>query len=172
MSGIKGRSGKVTTPEHHAAVVRAAQLGGRAKAAGKKSGQDDQKTIPADNSAALSDDEILAMLPGANPYDAVVLRAKGKFTYLDGKTREQVNGEVLANEKLALIIEQTRKELFTREQVDEMDAAKDAIVLRHLETVAQFAASLVAPDKALEAQRSAAEWLRKVRQGVAAEMNA
>ena len=166
MTGVKGRSGKATTPEAHAAKVRAARLGGNAKA-----GRGQTDTDDVHDAEKITDKDILALLPGTNPYDHVVLKTRGKFTYLDGKTREQVNGEVLTNEKLTVAILQARGDLQTREQIEARDERHDEIILRNLNSVVDLAAGLVTPDRALEAQTKAKDWLRVVRVAIAAEID-
>lgn len=164
MSGVKGKSGKVTTPEAHAKRVEIARMGGNATAG---------RNAPPINSGGgdLSPDEIVALLPGKNPYDRVVLQAKGQFTYLDGKTREQVNGEVLANEKLTVAIMQARGDLLTREQVDERDEQIDEIFMHHLGSLVEFVGSLFPPEQGNNARARAQTWLDEVKGKISADLD-
>lgn len=167
MSGKKGRSGKANTPEAHAAKVIAGRMGGNATAGRGKT--DDAKDDIRDASP-ISDDDLLGLLPGKNPYDHVVLRTKGQFTYLDGKTREQVNGEVLANEKLTVAILQARGDLLTREQVETRDELMDDIYMTHLGRLVEFVGSIVPPEQGNSARARAEEWVSDARARIAADI--
>jgi len=165
MTGVKGKSGKCNTPEAHAAKVRAARAGGNATA-GRRPGP-----VARPDPASPADD-LLALLPGANPYDRVVLLSEGRFTYLDAKTREQVNGEVLSNEKIMEDLALARAEKFTADQVDDREKSIADIFLRHLDGVSALVASLVPPEKINEARQKSAEWVARIREQVADEIGA
>jgi hypothetical protein len=86
MSGVKGRSGRTSDPE----ARRARQMAGRK--GGLSRGENQQNATP-------TGDDWLDLLPGVNPYDRAVSKTKGRFTYLDARSREQSNGELLNNER-------------------------------------------------------------------------
>jgi len=167
MSGKKGRSGKATTPEAHAAKVVAGRMGGNAKAGRGKIDDAENHTHDAER---VSDDDLLALLPGKNPYDHVVLKTNGRFTYLDGKTREQVNGEVLTNEKLTVAILQARGDLLTREQVEARDELMDEIYMTHLGRLVEFVGTIVPPEQGNSAREKAEAWVGEARALIAADI--
>lgn len=167
MSGKKGRSGKCTTPESHAAKVVAGRLGGNATAGRSKTKSAEDFIIDAEE---VADDDLLGMLPGKNPYDHVVLKSKGAFTYLDGKTREQVNGEVLANEKLTVAILQQRGDLLTREQVEARDELMDDIYMTHLARCVEFVGTLVPPEQGNAVRDKAEAWVIDTRAKIAIDI--
>lgn len=167
MSGKKGRSGKATTPEAHAAKVVAGRMGGNAKAGRSKTDEAKDNTRDAE---FISDDDLIGLLPGKNPYDHVVLKTKGQFSYLDGKTREQVNGEVLANEKLTVAILQARGDLLTREQVEARDELMDEIYMTHLGRLVEFVGTVVPPEEGNAVRQKAEAWVSEARALIAVDI--
>lgn len=184
MSGVKGRSGVPSTPEQREAKRRAGLIGAaaarRARGGGEFGGPvlepasedidgaiEPERIPPKGKAEPLSDEELIGLLPGSNPYDKVVLRSRGRFTYLDGKTREQVHGVELDNQKKAAEVAQARGQTLTIDQVQERDAAVDGFWLDGLRTVHDLLRELLPPDKLLSAQTSADEWINKVRTQVA-----
>lgn len=163
MTGVKGRSGRVKDAEHHRAKQLAAVKGGRAKAGHVDREEDD--TVK--DAEFVSIDDILGLLPGANPYDRVVLSSKGRFTYLDGKTREQVNGERLSNEKRQVEIDKERKRLLTVEEIEARDEWREELFLSALSGVSDFVADLVPPEGIQRARQLADAWINKVRISIA-----
>lgn len=120
----------------------------------------------------VSDDDILGLLPGKNPYDHVVLKAKGRFTYLDGKTREQVNGEVLSNEKASVELAKTRGALLTVSDVEERDEKREEIFLRALKSFIDLVPDLVPPQDIQAARQKATAWHDRIRKEIAEEIDA
>lgn len=142
-------------------------MGGNATAGRSKTKADEDFVRSAES---VGDDDLLGMLPGKNPYDHIVLKSKGAFTYLDGKTREQVNGEVLANEKLTVAILQQRGDLLTREQVEARDELMDEIYMTHLARCVEFAGTLVPPEQGNAARDKAEAWAVETRAKIAADI--
>lgn len=183
MSGVKGRSGVPRTPEQREAKRRAGLLGAeaarRARGGGDFGGSGTNTSKSDDLEGAiepevvppkgepLTEEEILSLLPGSNPYDRVVLRSRGRFTYLDGKTREQVHGVELDNQKKAAEVAQARNQTLTIDQVHERDEQVDAMWVTGLRTVHELLRELLPPDKLLAAQNRADAWINKVRTDVA-----
>ena len=58
------------------------------------------------------------LLPGRNPYDEVVRRTKGRFSYLDAKAREQSNGELIANDRRKHELDEARGKVVPRAEMD------------------------------------------------------
>lgn len=172
-------SGRPLTPEArenrrqgNRAVTEAAR---RSRGAGTMHDDPDDGTIdperipPAPN-GRISDEELLALLPGSNPYDKAVLRSRGRFTYLDGKTREQVKGEELNNERKQAEIAKERGDLLTRDQVRQRDDAIDGLWCDQLRTVHQLLGEILPPDRLLAAQKAADRWIKDVRERMAEQV--
>lgn len=156
MSGKKGKSGRASTPAHHKNKQIAGAKGGKAKAGHQA------KDKPLRSDAPMSAEEVIKLLPGKNPYDRAVLLSRGAFTYLEGKTREQANGEVLSNEKANVELAKSRGDLLTIKQVEERDERMDEVIMGHLDDFVQFVGTLVPPEKATEARAKAKEWKNTV----------
>jgi len=169
MSGVKGRSGKVTTPEQHRKRVEIASMGGNAKAGRTKI--DEKPDLPLSSSDSISDEQLLQLLPGKNPYDRVVLVAKGRFTYLDGKTREQVNGEQLSNQRKQLEIDKEAGSLITQEDVETESERREAIWCAALQSVLDLVPLLVSPEAIQGARMKAAAWIEEKLSAVADEIS-
>jgi hypothetical protein len=124
-------------------------------------------TPPKGKGERLTDEELLSLLPGSNPYDKAVLRSHGRFTYLDGKTREQVRGVELDNQTKIAEVEKARGQTFSLEQMRKRDEAIASIIKEQLGTLSALLREAVPPDRLLAAQKLADAWVGKVLTSVA-----
>jgi len=157
MSGRKRASGVPSTAAHRAGKVKA----GRASAAARRAAA--QAKPPAVD--LDSDGDALYRLPADRPatladYSKILGRP---VSWTDAKKREEVAGEILANEVKADEARIRRGKLFTRDQVAERDRAQDARVLEHLTTIYELLQTVVTPDKRGAAQDAAKAWIADIR---------
>ena len=110
MTGIKGRSGKTRDPQARRLRQLAGQKGGRANGAGPD--PINSERLPPEGEGWES------LLPGRNPYDEIVRKTKGRFSYLDAKAREQSNGELLANDRRKHELDEARGKVIPRSELD------------------------------------------------------
>ena len=120
----------------------AGQKGGRAK--GGHSEDDDAidpERMPPEGEAWLD------LLPGANPYDQVVAKTKGRFGYLDAKAREQSNGVLLDNKSKQHDLDLASGKSVTRaDHIRDIRTIVDAIIA-DLSPLADAAVNYVPPEQ-------------------------
>lgn len=162
MTGKKGKSGKVTTPEQRQAKIRAARLGGQAKNSGVR------------RPAASPPPE-----PARPPQDPTLDGAFPVETWIDLKDRlacdlaqrkiEQADIDV-ATSRVAY--DRARGDLLTRAQAEEREEAIVDLFVGHLEEVGALVAALVSPERIIEARARASEWALSIRTRVADALEA
>lgn len=129
---------KTTDPTARRARQLAGQRGGANRGRGGSPPSPDDDVPEAERMPP--EDDMLGLLPGTNPYDRAFLRTRGRFGYMDAKTREQSNGELLNNEKRRMEIDQARGKLLTRAEHRE---AVSSIVMAILEASSSLTAAAV-----------------------------
>jgi len=149
VSGIKGRSGKITTPEQRLARIEAARAGGRAKAG---------------RGAAVP-----TSTTGMPPAPFTIWPDYKDFLECELRKLKLV-GEQIDNDTRQAKLDQERGRLLTRAQVEERDERADEIILGHLGTVAQFVGDLFPPEQGAAARSKALTWLSEVRARIAADL--
>lgn len=143
-NGYTGRSMKTTDSTARRARQLAGQRGGTNR--GRGGAPPDGDDIP-EAERMPPEDDMLGLLPGTNPYDRAFLRTRGRFGYMDAKTREQSNGELLNNEKRRMEIDQARGKLLTRAEHREAVAAIVTSILEASSSLATAAVSLHPPEQ-------------------------
>jgi hypothetical protein len=146
VAGVKGRSGKVSTPEAHEARRNAARMGGLAKAA----------------RTAQTDAE-------GNPFEVATwidLKDKLNCDLLERK----ISAADIEVETLAAKRDQERGKLLTIEQVRTRDERKAEIFRSALLGAVDLAAKWVPADRIIVAQADFREWVEATLEKVAAEV--
>ncbi len=146
------------TPEQRANKSRAGRAGNDVRW-GSGGGEDDEPiviapSLPTDRPATLKD------------YDELIGRPIG---WVDAIKREQVQGEILANERLVEEAKQRRGKLFTREQVEEREREHDEIVMAALARLPEFASGLVSAELKDDARKKGRALISEIRSAVADE---
>ena len=137
------------TPEERSALSRAgrkanAKRWGDQRAAAAHRDPAIPGKIPSNRQAALGD------------YDSVL---GDPATWSDAKAREQVQAEILSNEKLLDEAEVRRGAMFTREMVAERDMAYDEEVLAVIDSVRQLIHEVTPPERRPAALDAAKQWI-------------
>jgi len=145
MSGVKGRSGKATTPEAREAKRHGGMLAGRGRPLPRDS---DGNAVRPDAGMPPSMRPPSNLPPPPSPEDRdsddPIVRIGKPFTWPDELKKEQVRGEQLANEKRAIEIQKAAVEL--EKAKDERDIARGRLLTRdaHRQAVGEIIAELVA----------------------------
>lgn len=105
-----------------------------------------------------------AKLPGKCAYDG---RVSKPVSYADALQREKVIGELMGNDIKRREAELVRKNLWTREQVEQRDRAYDEVVIDHITTVQALIQEVVPPEKRPAAQAKAKAWIAETRKKIA-----
>jgi hypothetical protein len=161
MAGVKGKSGKVTTPEARASR----RLSGQHMQRQKKINDEARRAL-ARSQAELSNDDAEA----AGTFDVACWADRKDQLECVLKIKKNRLAEIDI-EKAQAELARARGDLITREELRERDAAHDKIIQDHLDTVVTLASSLVSPEKALAAQTSARAWITQVRTAIAAQLD-
>lgn len=145
------------TPEQRADRVRAGAAGAAKRYGITAEAPEYAKTgeqLPKDKPATLQD------------YDRLLGRP---VSWTDAIKREQVQGEIIANEERADEARQRRGKLFTREQVEAREREYDEIVMAALSRLPEFASSLVTADQKEDARKKGRALISEIRTAVADE---
>lgn len=148
MTGVKGRSGKVTTPEQRAARREAARAGGNAKAGRTTGGRLAKPKFKVQGWVDLKDQ-----------LECEIKRRKIKAADIEVE---------IAQTKL----DQERGRLLTRDQVEERDEKADALILGHLDALVAFAGTLVPPETGVATRTKAQAWVDELKGKIADDLAA
>jgi hypothetical protein len=157
--GVKGRSGRASTPEARQRRAISGAKGGRAKVKATEPAVVQKVDLSVTKLHTLKDHDRRLGLP---------------VSWGDSIKRQQVIGEQLANEEKRIIIDgrrieadKIRAKLFTREQVEDRERQHSEIIFQQFSKMAEFVASLVPAEMKEDARKKAKSFVSEVREAVA-----
>ena len=156
-------SGVPSSPEHLAKKAKAGRASAAARAAREQVTAPDApassrvRGLPTNKPATLAD------------YDRVLGRPT---SWNAAKKREEVQGEILANEARNDERQVARGKRFTREQIEARDQRFEEAIVKGLAELPDLAASLVTPDKKDAARARLKDWVAAFRHQLAEAIRA